>query len=103
MQTRAKKGGQTKQARQQQQGNMYRRIQSHVYEIMHMLYVCKHTQQTSGKQHMQTNIQNGNMYNRITLHVWTNAYVVHVQTRAQHIWQAKNMQHTNKIANCIDV
>ena len=45
---------QTLIAKQKQKGNMHRRINVHVYEIMHMVYVCKHAQtKHKDKQEMQ--------------------------------------------------
>ena len=35
---------------------MHKRVMLHVYEIMHMLYECKHAQKKQeDKQHMQNN------------------------------------------------
>ena len=69
---------------------MYRRINVHVYEIMHMLFMCEdtqHRQRGQAKHAKQYQTWQSAQTYTITC-VWYNASVVHVHTRAETRGQA---------------
>ena len=76
---------------------------THVYDIMHMLYMFKHAQKRGQATHAKQRKQRGTLYRRINVHVYEIMHMLYMCEHAGKIRQANHATQKQKRANRIDV